>query len=80
MDFNWSKEQLDIAREIRSFATNALNEDLYERDQKGEFPFEAWKKCSEIPNQCMDSAFRALYLCVHAAADVYTGNKGFAII
>ena len=48
MDFNWSKEQLDIAREIRSFAINALNEDLGERDQKGEFSLEAWKKCSEI--------------------------------
>ena len=40
MDFNWSKEQLDIAREIRSFATSALNEDLGERDQKGEYSYE----------------------------------------
>lgn len=48
MDFSWSKEQKELRDGVTKFARETLNEGLAERDQKGEFNREGWKKCAEM--------------------------------
>lgn len=48
MDFSWSDDDLALREAIVKFARRELNEGLVERDRKGEFSHEAWKKCAEF--------------------------------
>lgn len=48
MDFSWNDEQLAFMETIIKFAQRELNHDLIERDKKGEFSWEGWKKCAEM--------------------------------
>ena len=48
MDFSWNDEQLMLRNTIIEFSKNELNENMVERDKKGEFSWDGWKKCAEI--------------------------------
>ena len=48
MDFSWSKEQKELRDSVAKFAREELNDGLIERDQKGEFNHEGWKKCAAM--------------------------------
>jgi len=47
MDFNFTEEQLDIKKQIISFAQNELNENIIARDKESIFPGDNWKKCAD---------------------------------
>ena len=47
MNFDFSEDQLDIMKEITSFAQNELNDDMIARDKGAEFSRENWKKCAD---------------------------------
>lgn len=44
MDFNLTEDQLKIQKMVREFAENDLKPTIVERDEKGEFPMELFKK------------------------------------
>jgi len=48
MDFAWSDEQAHMRESITKFAKGELNEGYAEREKRGEFNYEAWKKCAEM--------------------------------
>ncbi|MCP5101518.1 MAG: acyl-CoA dehydrogenase [Chloroflexi bacterium] len=48
MDFSWSKEQREFKSAVIKFAQNELNDGIIERDEKGEFSYENWKKCADF--------------------------------
>jgi alkylation response protein AidB-like acyl-CoA dehydrogenase len=48
MDFNWSDEQRELFTAIERFAAAELNEAIIERDQRGEFSRDGWRKCGEF--------------------------------
>jgi L-prolyl-PCP dehydrogenase len=48
MDLSWSDEQTQLRESIATFAREELNEGIIERDQKGEFNREGWKKCAAM--------------------------------
>lgn len=48
MDFSLNEEQAILKSSIIKFAKNELNHDLINRDQRGEFIWENWKKCSDM--------------------------------
>ncbi len=48
MDFSWSEEQTQLRESIAKFAREELNDGIIERDQKGEFNREGWKKCAAM--------------------------------
>jgi hypothetical protein len=48
MDFDLTKEQLSICKEIYIFAKNELNKNALLRDSISEFGIKEWKKCAEI--------------------------------
>ena len=46
MDFAWSEEQAGMRASIVKFANAELNEGYAEREKRGEFNHEGWKKCA----------------------------------
>ncbi len=48
MDFSWSQEQTEFREKVAAFARKELNEGLIERDRRGEFNIEGWKKCAAM--------------------------------
>src|SRR5262244_2419763 len=48
MDFSWSKEQLEFKRRASRFAQAELNQGFRERERRGEFARESWRKCAEF--------------------------------
>jgi hypothetical protein len=48
MDFAWSEEQTQLRQAACDFGRKALNENLHERDQRGEFNRAGWDKCGEF--------------------------------
>ncbi len=48
MDFALSSEQRELTDGAADFARLELNEDLVKRDDAGEFPREAWRKCARF--------------------------------
>jgi len=48
MDFSWSDEQKNLRDSIAKFAAETLNDGLIERDEKGEFNRDGWKRCAEM--------------------------------
>jgi alkylation response protein AidB-like acyl-CoA dehydrogenase len=47
MDFAWSKEQQELRSGILDFARGSLNDGLNERDARGEFNVDGWKRCAQ---------------------------------
>ncbi len=48
MDFELTDEQRDIRATVAAFARKELNDDLLDRDRRGEFPRDAWDKCAKV--------------------------------
>jgi len=48
MDFSWPEEYLEYKQKVQDFAINNLNDDVIERDHKGEFSNEFWKSCADF--------------------------------
>lgn len=48
MDFSWTDEQLALKDAVIAFAQRDLNDDLIDRDKRGEFSREGWRKCAEF--------------------------------
>jgi alkylation response protein AidB-like acyl-CoA dehydrogenase len=48
MEFDWTEEQAALRDSVRRFAERELSADVIARDQAGEFPRDAWKKCAEF--------------------------------
>jgi len=48
MDFSWPKEYLDYKEKVVQFAQEHLNDDVINRDHKGIFPANLWKKCADF--------------------------------
>src|SRR5262245_3814611 len=48
MDFSWSEEQLEFKRRAGRFAEAELNQGFGERERRGEFARESWRKCAEF--------------------------------
>lgn len=48
MDFSLSAEQRDMTAAAADFARRELNQDLVKREDAGEFPWEAWRKCAQF--------------------------------
>jgi alkylation response protein AidB-like acyl-CoA dehydrogenase len=48
MDFSLTAEQSELTQEAADFARRELNQDLVKRDDAGEFPWEAWRKCAKF--------------------------------
>ena len=48
VDFSLSAEQRELTEAAADFARRELNQDLLERDDAGEFPREAWRKCAKF--------------------------------
>lgn len=48
MDFEWSFEQKTFKESMRKFAEKEVSPGIIERDKKGEFNWEAWKKAGEF--------------------------------
>ena len=46
MDFSWSAEQVALKRSIIEFSKKELNHNIIERDKKGEFSWDGWRKCA----------------------------------
>ena len=67
MDFAWSDEQARMRESITKFAKGELNKGYAEREKRGEFNHEGWKKCAEmgihglpVPEQYGGNAMDAL--------------------
>lgn len=48
MDFSLNEQQQHLQKTIIAFARKELNEDVKLRDQQGKFPYELWRKCSDM--------------------------------
>ena len=48
MDFSLSKDQISFKESVVRFAQRELNDDVTERDKKGEFSWDGWRKCAEF--------------------------------
>ncbi|MCG8407602.1 MAG: acyl-CoA dehydrogenase family protein [Phycisphaerales bacterium] len=48
MDFSWSQEQAEFRQRVADFARKELNDGLIERDRRGDFNIEGWKKCAAM--------------------------------
>lgn len=48
MDFDWDEEQTELRKAVVEMARSSLNEGLFEREKKGEFNREGWKRCAEF--------------------------------
>jgi alkylation response protein AidB-like acyl-CoA dehydrogenase len=48
MDLSLSAEQEQLRQDVITFARDALNEGVLERDRAGEFSREGWRKCGEF--------------------------------
>ncbi|MGQ0549326.1 MAG: acyl-CoA dehydrogenase family protein [Armatimonadota bacterium] len=48
MDFSLSPEQRELYAAVLRFAQRELNDDLAQRDARGEFARDLWKKCAEF--------------------------------
>ena len=48
MDFSLSAEQRQLTEAAADFARRELNQDLVKREDAGEFPREAWRKCAKF--------------------------------
>src|SRR5262245_13176828 len=48
MDFSWTTEQLALKKAVIQFAQKELNAGLIERDRRGEFSRENWRKCAQF--------------------------------
>ena len=48
MDFSWTEEQIAFKNAVIKFAQKELNTGLVDRDQKGEFSLENWRKCAQF--------------------------------
>src|SRR5262245_51026251 len=48
MDFSWSEEQLEFRRAASRFAQAQLNQGFGERERRGEFDRESWRKCANF--------------------------------
>jgi alkylation response protein AidB-like acyl-CoA dehydrogenase len=48
MDFSWTQEQLELKQAVIKFAQKELNQDVIERDQRGAFSWDNWKKCAQF--------------------------------
>ena len=48
MDFTWSDEQLEFKKAVISFAQQALNAGMIERDRDGRFSRELWQECASF--------------------------------
>lgn len=53
MDFSWTENQLALKDAVLKFARKELNSGLLERDKRGEFCIEAWRRCAEFGIQGM---------------------------
>ncbi|MHB8134447.1 MAG: acyl-CoA dehydrogenase family protein [Anaerolineaceae bacterium] len=47
MDFNWTNNQLELKESIVHFAKTELSQDFIDRDKKGEFSRQDWKKIAQ---------------------------------
>jgi alkylation response protein AidB-like acyl-CoA dehydrogenase len=48
MDFAWSEEQSQLRDTIAEFAKAELNDGLMEREARGEFQRDGWRRCAEM--------------------------------
>jgi len=48
VDFSLSAEQRELTEEAAAFARRELNQDLVKREDAGEFPREAWRRCAKF--------------------------------
>jgi alkylation response protein AidB-like acyl-CoA dehydrogenase len=48
MDFSFDPEQVSFKQSVMKFAARELNADAIEREKKGEFYWEGWRKCSDF--------------------------------
>ena len=48
MDFSLTAEQRELTEAAAEFARRELNQDLLKREDAGEFPREAWRKCAKF--------------------------------
>jgi len=48
MDFSWTEEQLAYKNTVIKFAQRELNDDVVERDRRGEISLENWRKCARF--------------------------------
>ncbi|MAF64640.1 MAG: acyl-CoA dehydrogenase [Planctomycetes bacterium] len=48
MDFSWTPEQAQLRSAVAEMAEGELNEGLAERDKRGEFSREGWRRCAEM--------------------------------
>src|ERR1017187_2241254 len=48
VDFSLSAEQRELTEAAAAFARQELNQDLVKREDAGEFPREAWRKCAKF--------------------------------
>jgi alkylation response protein AidB-like acyl-CoA dehydrogenase len=48
VDFAWTEEQTQFREAVKKFAFEELNAGLRERDKRGEFNLEGWRKCAEF--------------------------------
>jgi alkylation response protein AidB-like acyl-CoA dehydrogenase len=48
VDFSLSAEQRELTEAAATFARRELNQDLVKREDAGEFPREAWRKCADF--------------------------------
>lgn len=48
MDFSLTADQRELTEAATAFARQELNEDLLKREEAGEFPREAWRKCAKF--------------------------------
>jgi alkylation response protein AidB-like acyl-CoA dehydrogenase len=48
VDFSLSEDQRELSEAAAAFARRELNQDLVKREEAGEFPREAWRKCAKF--------------------------------
>lgn len=48
MDFSWNTEQIALKNTIIDFSKKELNDGILNRDKKGEFSWNNWKKCAAM--------------------------------
>ena len=48
MDFSLTADQRELTEAAADFARRELNQDLAKREDAGEFPWEAWRKCAKF--------------------------------
>jgi alkylation response protein AidB-like acyl-CoA dehydrogenase len=48
VDFAWTEEQTQFREAAKKFALEELNDGLRDRDRRGEFNLDGWRKCAEF--------------------------------